>query len=142
MKSTIGKAPPSSQQVTRRDAAKMIGGVLIAGLTGQSPLLDARTAPRQAAAESYRLTNADNAFLDDMQHSACLYFTEQIDPASGQVLDRAIKKTATGERDPRRVASIAATGFGLTALCIADRRKYLPADQIRKQVLSTLQNFT
>ena len=139
MKSTIGKARPSPQQFTRRDVAKMIGGVLCAGLTGQTPLLAARTAPRQAAAESYRLTDADTAFLDDMQRSACLYFTEQIDPASGQVLDRAINKTASGERDPRRVASIAATGFGLTALCIADHRKYLPADQIRKQVLSTLQ---
>jgi hypothetical protein len=139
MKSTIGKAPPSSQQFTRRDAAKMIGGVLFAGLTGQAPLIAARTPVRQAVGESYRLTDADNAFLDDMQRSACLYFTEQIDPASGQVLDRAINKTASGERDPRRVASIAATGFGLTALCIADHRKYLPADQIRKQVLSTLQ---
>ena len=33
--------------------------------------------------------------------------------------------------DPRFASSIAATGFGLTALCIADSRSYLPADPIR-----------
>jgi hypothetical protein len=32
------------------------------------------------------------------------------------------------------MASIAATGFGLTALCIADRRGYLPHAQIVERV--------
>ena len=32
------------------------------------------------------------------------------------------------------MASIAATGFGLTALCIADRRGYLPHDQVVERV--------
>jgi len=37
------------------------------------------------------------------------------------------------------MASIAATGFGLTALCIADRRGYLPHAQIVERVKTTLE---
>jgi hypothetical protein len=37
------------------------------------------------------------------------------------------------------MASIAATGFGLSALCIADRRGYLPHDQIVERVKTTLE---
>jgi hypothetical protein len=85
------------------------------------------------------LNDLDIEFLEDMQHCACLYFTEQVDPATGQVLDRATNKTSTGKLDNRFVSSIAATGFGLTALCIADRRNYFGRDRLIKQVLTTLQ---
>jgi hypothetical protein len=85
------------------------------------------------------LSDLDIEFLEDMQHCACLYFTEQADPATGQVLDRATNKTSTGRLDNRFVSSIAATGFGLTALCIADRRNYFARDRLIKQVLTTLQ---
>jgi hypothetical protein len=43
-----------------------------------------------------------------------------------------------GALDPRRMSSIAATGFGLTALCIADSRNYLPRAQIVERVRATL----
>jgi hypothetical protein len=36
------------------------------------------------------------------------------------------------------MASIAATGFGLTALCIADKRQYQPSQQVLEQVRRTL----
>ena len=68
---------------------------------------------------------------------ACLFFWEQSSDKTGQVLDRA-RNDLNGSRDPRRIASIAATGFGLTALCIADRRKYLPHAQIVDRVRTTL----
>ncbi len=80
---------------------------------------------------------ADDAFLDDMQRRACLYFIEQTGTHSGQVLDRATA-ASMGKRDPRRMASIAATGFGLSALCIADYRRYLPRRQLLDQVSRTL----
>ncbi|MCU1320146.1 MAG: hypothetical protein JWP98_1664 [Edaphobacter sp.] len=73
-----------------------------------------------------------------MQRRACLYFTEQVDPASGQVLDRALNKVTVGTRDNRFVSSIAATGFGLAALCIAERRRFISMAQARKQVQATL----
>jgi hypothetical protein len=83
-------------------------------------------------------SQSDDAFLDDMQRRACAYFVEQAGAASGQVLDRAAAGNETGERDPRRMASIAATGFGLSALCIADTRSYFPRQRIVEQVRRTL----
>lgn len=83
------------------------------------------------------LTQEDEAFLDDLERRACLFFWEQASPATGQVLDRA-RHDLGGARDPRRMASIAATGFGLTALCIADHRGYLPHAQIVDRVRTTL----
>jgi hypothetical protein len=80
---------------------------------------------------------ADEAFLDDLQLRACLFFWEQGSPHTGQVLDRA-RNDLTGGRDPRRIASIASTGFGLTALCIADHRGFMQRDQLRERVKSTL----
>jgi len=74
-----------------------------------------------------------------MEHAACLFFSEQVDPASGQVLDRAACKNPTGALDSHFVSSIAATGFGLTALCISDSRNYFPTDRLKKQAITALQ---
>ena len=86
----------------------------------------------------YDLSATEDAFLAEMERAACFYFYEQADPKSGQVLDRAINRTATGALDGRRTSSIAATGFGLGAFCIADKRGYLPFVDIRARVLATL----
>jgi hypothetical protein len=81
----------------------------------------------------------DDAFLDDMQRRGCLYFVEQAGAKTGQVLDRASANNTTGKLDNRLMASIAATGFGLTALCIADHRNYQPHAKLLEQVRRTLQ---
>jgi hypothetical protein len=90
------------------------------------------------AAEPWRPTHEDEAFLDDLERQGCLFFWEQASPVTGQILDRA-RNDLAGARDPRRMASIAATGFGLTALCIADRRGYLPHAQIVERIKTTLE---
>ncbi|GAC1415486.1 MAG: glucoamylase family protein [Acidobacteriaceae bacterium] len=84
------------------------------------------------------LTTADEAFLDDMQRRGCLFFKEQASPQTGQVLDRAKWAGSDGTLDSRRMASIAATGFGLTALCIAEQRGYGPRAEIVEQVRRTM----
>jgi hypothetical protein len=84
------------------------------------------------------LSPSDDLLLDDLERRACLFFVEQAGPQTGQVLDRARWNNTTGALDQRRMASIAATGFGLTALCIADKRKYQPSPQILEQVRRTL----
>ncbi len=73
-------------------------------------------------------------FLDDLERVGCLYFTEQSSPQTGLVRDRF---KARGN-DRGGVASIAATGFGLTALCIAESRGYLPHAQARDRALTAL----
>jgi hypothetical protein len=90
------------------------------------------------ARHPWKPSKEDNAFLDDLERQGCLFFWEQASPVTGQILDRA-RNDLAGARDPRRMASIAATGFGLTALCIADRRGYLPHEQVVERVRTTLQ---
>ena len=91
-----------------------------------------------AAVDPSGLSHEDEVFLDDFEKRACMFFWDQASPKTGQVLDRARNDLAKGARDPRKMASIAATGFGLTALCIADHRGYLPHAQIVERVKATL----
>ena len=131
-------------KITRRSATKLLGGAFLSGVVaptlewGQEPA--AAPQPQTAAQQAFTrlLSDADLDFLEDMEHAACLYFAEQADPTTGQVLDRAHSKNPTGELDRYFVTSVAATGFGLTALCIADSRNYFPTDRLRKQVITTL----
>ena len=123
--------------ITRRSATKLLGGALLSGLGGSS-FAHAVTFAQQVGAPATSPTEQDIAYLEDMERRACLYFTEQVDPSSGQVLDRALNKVTTSTRDERFVSSVAATGFGLAALCIAERRRFISTAQAKKQVLATL----
>lgn len=102
-----------------------------AAFGGNSRIGDARLG-------NFRLTHEDEEFLDELERQGCLYFWEQASERTGQILDRA-RQDLGGARDRRRMASIAATGFGLTALSIADERGYLPHEQILERVRTTLE---
>jgi len=91
-----------------------------------------------SADEPWTPSAEDEAFLDSLERQGCLLFWEQASEKTGQVLDRARNDLPDGARDPRRIASIASTGFGLTALCIADHRGYLPHAQAVERVRTTL----
>ncbi len=86
------------------------------------------------AAYSQPLSNADHRFLDELERASFLFFWESADPNIGLVKDRS---RADGQ-DARPIASIAATGFGLTALCIAHERRYTSRSEIEQRVLHTL----
>lgn len=133
----MGISSSRPENITRRKAAKLLGGAALFSLAASSSGLAQATAGTPST--SRLLSDLDIEFLEDMQHCACLYFTEQADPTTGQVLDRAGNKNTTGKLDNRFVSSIAATGFGLTALCIADSRNYFARSQLIKQVVTTLQ---
>jgi hypothetical protein len=81
----------------------------------------------------------DDGFFDDLQHRAFLHFWEQADPRTGLVLDRAgADGGPSASPRSRRVASIAATGFGLTALCIGERRGWVTRDEAQARALATV----
>ena len=84
------------------------------------------------------LKSEDRVFLEDFAQRCVRYFWEQADPRTGIVLDRARND---GARSGDNVGSSAATGFGLTALCIAASRGWLPHDQVRARVVTTLRYF-
>jgi hypothetical protein len=76
----------------------------------------------------------DDHLLDEIERRGCQYFYEMADPKTGLVLDRA---PVNGSYKPG-VASIAATGFGLSALAIADARSYLDRGAAKARVRATL----
>jgi hypothetical protein len=87
------------------------------------------------AAKRYRLTSADKRLLEELIALGVRFFAENADSQTGLVKDRC----RTSGPDERPVASIAATGFGLTALCVADARGLLEARRVRKRVTGTLE---
>jgi len=86
------------------------------------------------AGNSGRPQLTDDQFLDQIEQAIFLYFWEQASSSTGLVKDRAF---AAGN-DTRTVSSIAATGFGLAALCIADQRGYRASADIAARVKTTL----
>lgn len=77
---------------------------------------------------------SDDEFLDQIESAIFKFFWEQASSTTGQVKDRALAVA----NDSRTVSSIAATGFGLTALCIGHKRGYGDATQIQDRVTTTL----
>ncbi len=83
----------------------------------------------------------DELFLNDLQHRLFLYFWEQADPQTGLVADRARTDSSRLDEDHRNVGSIAATGFGLTALCIAAERNWIDSTAATQRTRNTLHFF-
>jgi len=77
---------------------------------------------------------ADDQLLEEIEKRNFQFFWEQSGAQTGLIRDRC--NTLTNENAV--VASIAATGFGLTALCIGERRGYMSASDVRDRVLATL----
>lgn len=87
------------------------------------------------------LSPDDEVFLNDLQHRLFKYFWEQGDPQTGIVPDRARADGSALDENHRNVGSIAATGFGLSALCIASERRWIDSAQAIERTRNTLRFF-
>src|ERR1700722_6314860 len=105
----MNESPPIRDEITRRAATRLLGGTLLSNLVVPS-ITFAQQIASKPPTSSRLLSDEDLLFLDDLERTGCLYFAEQADPASGQVLDRAHNKTSTGALDSNFASSIAATG--------------------------------
>ena len=126
---------------TRRARRIALLLLLLAALCTQAAPRD----PQRVAAQTrggYRLTRADVDFLEDLSHRAFAYFIEHADPQTGLVRDRARTNGSPIDSETGRdVASIAATGFGLTALCAGVERGWVTPAEARERVRTTLRFF-
>jgi hypothetical protein len=152
--------------VTRRDLIRRAGASAAAGLAmglpgmamglpspaqtqkpSTPPVEEKTPTPESVIAKKYphppgefinrpmtQISNVVDLLLDDMEGRGVAYFYEQAHPQTGLVRDHA---PAVGRSDSR-VASIAATGFGLSSLCVAARRNYLPPSECEQRVETTL----
>jgi hypothetical protein len=103
-------------------------GALVVPLAGRSIASDLLLPEDPVSAE------LDSALLDDLERVSFDYFWNESDPNTGLIRDRAL---ADGG-DTRLMGSIAATGFGLTALCIGHQRQYRNPKEIAARVRNTL----
>ena len=83
----------------------------------------------------------DRTFLEDLERRGILYFWEQSDPSTGLVRDRASADGGITKGSGHEIASLAATGFGLTALCIGTEHGWIPREQAAERVRNTLKFF-
>ena len=127
----------SADHRTRREILQMGGQLLLlAPLTAVSSLCACSEHESKPLPKTAPYSGTDDQLLDEIERSAFQFFWEQANPKTGFVKDRA----KTGGTDNYTIASVASTGFGLTALCIGDARGYKPTEEIRARVLTTLQS--
>jgi hypothetical protein len=92
--------------------------------------------------KAHRLTRIDNDLLDDISRRSFRYFWQNTDPRTGLVLDRARfdgnPEDVSWHKD---VSSIAATGFGLTAFCIAAEHRWVSPVRARMRIRTALGFF-
>lgn len=93
------------------------------------------------AAQLHHFSARDEVFLQDLERRSFQYFWDQASPRTGLVLDRTETDGSPADEDHRYIASIAATGFGLTAICIATERGWINRAAARERARLTLQFF-
>jgi len=118
---------------SRRELMKGLGCAALAlrpGLAAWGESAGKATNPASA------FSPEDDQLLDELERLSCCFFWEQASPQTGLVKDRCNARKAS--TDNSSVASIAATGFGLTALCIGDLRGFISHSDARNRVITTL----
>jgi hypothetical protein len=95
----------------------------------------------QVSRSSYTLSSDEERFLDDLSKRSFQFFWEQADGSTGIVRDRARMDGSAVDPKQRDVGSIASTGFGLTALCIAAERGWVPRAEAEKRASAALTTF-
>jgi hypothetical protein len=112
-------------------------------LVASHPLLSSAFVIQESPAPptASRFTPDDEKFLDDLEYKSFEYFWQQANPRTGLVPDRARQDDAPLDANHHNVASIAATGFGLTALCIGAERKWITRAEARERTRNTLRFF-
>lgn len=96
----------------------------------QARLAQAPPAARQDATATSNLTDA--ALLDEISRRAFLYFWQEANPSNGLIRDRST---------PDSPCSIAAVGFGLSALPIAIEQGWISRQAGYERALATLRTF-
>src|SRR5881392_236960 len=103
-------------------------------LTGAAALPLGKALASSVLARRPPIALSDDLLLEELERAAFEFFWNEANPVTGLVMDKA---NANGGGSPG-IASIAATGFGLTALCIGHERRYRPQAEVKQRVETTL----
>jgi hypothetical protein len=97
--------------------------------------------PGAAGRQRSTVSTDDDAILEDLARRSFLFFWEQADPNTGIVRDRSRTDGSPVEGPSRYVGSIASVGFGLSGLCIAAERGWVPRMAAVARTRTTLRFF-
>jgi hypothetical protein len=132
----VGRSP----RLSRRQLLGNLGKAAALAPLSRAVSVFGQTASGKAAPQAKTpaspFSAQDDQLLDEIERLTCCFFYEQAGPETGLVKDRCNAHKAS--TDNSIVASIAATGFGLTALCIGDQRGYISRAEAKARVLTTL----
>jgi len=120
----------------KKTAAALCAFFALAAASGATELAD-KALPAKSG-QGFALSQDDEAFLEDLSHRAFRYFIDHSNPATGLVMDRARMNGSP----VNNVASSAATGFGLTALCIGASRQWISPDAAEDRALAALKFYS
>ena len=128
---------------SRRDVVRGAAGLALAGpfersklfaLLGGAPEQEQSPEAPAPPPTPSPLSADDDQFLDALEHANFLFFWEQANADTGLTKDRCNVRTT----DTSVAASIASTGFGLTAICIGEKRGWVSRADARLRVLKCL----
>src|SRR4051812_10015157 len=103
--------------------------------------LSARSARAATSMPSAKISDADNALLEDLSRRCFRYFWEQSDPKTGITRGRCRADGSEYPAERRDVGSTGDTGFSLTALCIGAERGWVTRAEARERVRATLNAY-
>jgi hypothetical protein len=124
-------------QRSKMESRRMLSRrTLLQSLAGLTSLRGAEQDGASIAGEQASISAEDDQFLEELEHANFNFFWEQADPHTGLIKDRCNVRVP----NPKDVAaSIAATGFGLTAICIGQKRGYVTYQEAHARVIVALE---
>ena len=130
-------SPDKTSQFSRRQMMQQVLGMgLTLPIQRFLPMVSQTSAPQALAGSPVfpALSQEDDQFLEELERAIFLFFWEQSSDKTGMTKDRC----NVHKDDQGIVASIAATGFGLTALCIGDQRGFVAREDALARVFTVL----
>jgi len=126
---------PKPNLHSRREILRQIAGTsLYLPFARMLPAPEQQNSQASASPAGSALSPEDDQFLHEVESASFLFFWEQGSPNTGMVQDRCNVR----ENRPGGASSIAATGFGLTALCIGAQRGFIAPGAALERVFATL----
>src|SRR5579863_6178866 len=136
----MGDGHHLGRDLTRRELLRRLAGTSAfstfarCNLMSLLPILEEQSPQEKRPTGEKTFSDEDEALLQELEAANFRYFWEQTNPETGIVRDRCNVRTP----DKNDLGSIAATGFGLTAICIGERRGFISHAEARERVLNTL----
>src|SRR5262249_4090544 len=128
---------PHRNRIFRMEGNRVLSRrTLLQSAVGLASLRAAHQDSEPSSEGQFTLSPEDDQFLEELERSNFQFFWEQSDPKTGLTKDRCNVRTP----NPNVLAaSIAATGFGLTAICIGQKRGYVSYTDARARVVTALE---